>query len=122
MFREHKEWVILGMTEEDELFDVPHWPERLCGMLADQASDNRLSYSDYLKPAHIGGFPAVIVLNSLANDDSASYIIVKKFVTDNRLKNRPGRAARNAGVPPLQQERRSEPTALPQVSPTYIKG
>lgn len=97
MFQEQKEWVILGETESGELFDVPNWPELLCGMLADQAKDNRLSYSDYLKPVHINGFPSVVMLNSLANDDPVSYSTVKKFVADNRLKNRPGRAARNTG-------------------------
>jgi len=33
---EQIEWVILGVTETGEVFDVPSWPERLCGMLADR--------------------------------------------------------------------------------------
>jgi len=36
MFAEQVEWVILGETEIGEIFDVPSWPERLCGMLADR--------------------------------------------------------------------------------------
>ncbi|MFA6922522.1 MAG: DUF3579 domain-containing protein [Gallionella sp.] len=108
--RASKEWVILGVTESGELFDVPNWPERLCGMLADQAKDNRLSYSGYLKPVHINGFPSVVMLTSLAKDDPASYSIVKQFVAENRLRSRPGRSG--AGEPPaLLKDRRN-----------YIKG
>jgi hypothetical protein len=35
------EWVILGVTVTGEVFDVPDWPERLCGMLATQLRDKR---------------------------------------------------------------------------------
>ncbi|MEO8332714.1 MAG: DUF3579 domain-containing protein, partial [Gallionella sp.] len=28
------EWVIHGVTDTGEVFNVPDWPERLCGLLA----------------------------------------------------------------------------------------
>ncbi|MFA6972301.1 MAG: DUF3579 domain-containing protein [Gallionella sp.] len=112
MIGEQLEWVILGVTEKDELFDVPGWPERLCGMLADQGQDNRMSYSSYLRPAHIRGRPVVIVESRLAQDDPASFAIVARFVAENQLKTRPGRSDRITGkYPAFQQERRE-----------YIKG
>lgn len=112
MLSEQKEWVILGVTDTGEIFDVPGWPERLCGMLADLRKDNRLSYSEYLHPAHIGGFPAVVMLSALEQDDPASFSIVKQFVAENRLKTRSGRSGISTGkYPAIQQERRQ-----------YIKG
>lgn len=107
MLCEPKEWVILGITEGGEIFDVPGWPERLCGMLAEQGQGSRVSYSEYLHPAHIGGLPAVVMLSALEQDDPASFAIVKQFVTENRLKTRSGRSGNSTGkYPALQQERR----------------
>lgn len=107
MMGEQIEWVILGVTDAGEVFDVPGWPERLCGMLAGLGQDNRMSYSDYLQPAHISGHPAVIVKSCLAQDDPASFAIVARFVTENQLKTREGRTSRaTADYPVLSQERR----------------
>ena len=103
MSQGHKEWVILGVTEQGELFDVPDWQARLCGMLADQASNNRLIYSDYLKPVHIDGYPSVVMSSRLADDDPVSYLIVEKFVAENRLQSRAGRSP--VGAYPHQDRR-----------------
>ncbi|HEX5364559.1 MAG TPA: DUF3579 domain-containing protein [Gallionella sp.] len=112
MFREQQEWVILGVTEAGEVFDVAGWAERLCGMLANQGRDNRVNYSDYLTPAHIEGLPAVVMLSRLEQDDPASFAVVRQFVAENRLKTRSGRSGSATGKHPvLLQERRS-----------YIKG
>ncbi|MGB8518282.1 MAG: DUF3579 domain-containing protein [Gallionella sp.] len=113
MSDEISEWVILGLTESDEMFDVPNWPELLCGMMAHQTTDHRYAYSEYLKPAHIGGYPAVVVLNQLAKDDPAAFAIIKNFVAENRLRTRAGRSAHRSDDLPLatQPERRQ-----------YIKG
>jgi len=112
MFAEQVEWVILGETEIGEIFDVPSWPERLCGMLADRGQDNRMSYSNYLRPTHINNLPAVLVESRLAQNDPASFAIVMRFVTENRLKTRVGRTGRTTGKhPAFNQERRD-----------YIKG
>lgn len=112
MIAEQIEWVILGVMETGEVFDVPSWPERLCGMLAEQGQDNRMSYSDYLRPAHINGRPAVVVKSRLAQDDPVSFAIVTRFVTENQLKTRPGRTGRITGMhPAFGQERRE-----------YVKG
>ncbi|HEX5339228.1 MAG TPA: DUF3579 domain-containing protein [Gallionella sp.] len=93
--QQQEEWVILGVTLDDEAFDVPNWAERLCGMLAAQSSDNRLSYSDYLHPVIIGGLPAVVMDTSLELADPHAFEIVRKFVEDNRLKSRAGRNRRH---------------------------
>lgn len=110
MSDEIKEWVILGVTEAAEAFDAPNWPELLCGMMASQTQDQHYIYSDYLKPAHISGYPAVVVLNRLEQDDPAAYSIIKKFVTENRLKTRAGRGAhRNTDTPvAIHAERRQQ--------------
>ncbi len=112
MIGEQIEWVILGVTEAGEVFDVPGWPERLCGMLAEQGQDNRMSYSDYLRPAHINGRPAVIVKGCLVQDDPVSFDIVARFVTENQLKTRQGRTGRTTGNYPVFSRERRE----------YIKG
>lgn len=103
MFLGHKEWVILGVTESGEPFNVPDWQERLCGMLADQARNNRLIYSDYLKPIHIDGYPSVVMSSRLADDDPVSYLIVEKFVAENGLQSRAGRVP--VGDYPHQERR-----------------
>ena len=88
---QQQEWVILGVTQNGEVFEVPDWPDRLCGMVADHAHGSRINYSDYLTPAHINGHPAVILQSRLAEVDPASYALVTQFVHDNQLKTRSGR-------------------------------
>lgn len=100
MFSEQTEWVILGVTETGEAFDVPDWPDRLCGMLAKQGRDKRMSYSDYLQPVHISNHPAVVVDTRLARIDPEAFDIAKKFAAENRLKTRPGRSGNATGRHP----------------------
>lgn len=102
-----KEWVILGVTDTGEIFDVPDWPERLCGMLSTRLQNKRVSYSDYLQPAHIDGFTAVVMSRRLEQDNPASFAIVKKFVAENQLHTRFGRTNSSTGdYPALQQKLR----------------
>lgn len=106
------EWVILGVSDTGEVFDVPDWPERLCGLLATRLQDKRLRYSDYLRPAHINGLTAVVMSQRLEQDNPASFAIVKQFVADNRLNTRSDGTGDSIGAyPVLQQKLR-----------TYIKG
>lgn len=91
MIRNLKEWVILGITLDGELFSYPGWTERLCGMLAQQSGSNRLSYSDYLRPTHIDGLPAVVLNVELEQVDAEAYKLVRQFALDNNLKVRSGR-------------------------------
>lgn len=100
------EYVILGMTVEGEVFDVPGWVDRLCGLVANQGHGNRVVYSDYLQPAVIGGLPAVIMSASLAKDDPGAYRTVQAFVEENRLKVRSGRTGGTSGYYPAATERR----------------
>jgi hypothetical protein len=93
---QQEEWVILGRTLDGEVFAIPDWAERLCGMLSAQAHDNRLSYSDYLHPARIEGLPAVVMRTSLVQADPQAFETIKRFVEENHLKHRPGRSRRNA--------------------------
>lgn len=93
MHRNLNEWVILGITLEGEAFTYPNWPERLCGMLAQQSDNNRLSYSDYLQPIHIDGLPAVVLKAELENVDPDAYKLVRQFAEENRLKVRSGRTS-----------------------------
>jgi len=108
MINYQKEWVILGILDTGETFEVSNWPEFLCGMLSTNENGNRVNYSEYLLPAYIAGHRAVIVAASLAADDPKSCEIVKQFVSENRLKTRQGRNSEALGQPPAQsQERRN---------------
>lgn len=107
-----KEWVILGVTDTGEIFDVPDWPERLCGMLSIRLQDKRLRYSDYLQPAHIDGFTAVVMSRRLEQDNPASFAIVQKFVAENQLHTRYGRTDESTVEYPVLQQKLRE----------YIKG
>jgi len=110
MFSQQQEWVILGMTVDGKAFDVPDWTDRLCGMLAEQAGDNRLSYSDYLQPVVINGLPAVVMQTGLERADKQAFDSIKRFVAENQLKTRSGRTRRNGEStgphPVLRSERR----------------
>ena len=99
------EWVILGVTVTGEIFDVPDWPERLCGMLATQLQDKRLRYSDYLRPAHINGLAAVVMSRKLEQDSPASFAIVKRFVAENYLDTRSDRTGDSSGAYPVLQQK-----------------
>lgn len=105
---QQQEWVILGVTQTGEIFDVPDWPDRLCGMLADHAQGKRINYSDYLTPAHINGYPAVILLSKLAQDDPATFALITQFVQDNQLKTRSGRLGDPNAQPPVSVTERRE--------------
>lgn len=110
MFAQQDEWVILGLTLDGEAFAVPDWADRLCGMLAQQSHDQRLSYSDYLRPVVIDGLKAVVLRTSLEQVDPQAFALIQSFATENRLKTRSGRAKRSGGStgshPVLRTERR----------------
>lgn len=95
---QQEEWVILGRTLDGEVFAIPDWADRLCGMLAAQSKDNRLSYSNYLHPARIDGLPAVVMRTSLVQADPQAFETIKRFVEENQLKSRPGRSRRNVEI------------------------
>jgi hypothetical protein len=96
------------MMDSGEVFEVPSWPERLCGMLSESVSSGRHSYSEYLLPAYIGGLPAVIVAGKLSKDFPESCAIVKQFVVGNCLKTRPGRSGNVAGKQAIVKQARRE--------------
>ncbi len=110
MHQNQKEWVILGITLEGDAFEYPDWVERLCGLLAEQSSSHRLSYSDYLHPTYIEGLPAVVLNAALQKEDKEAYRVVRKFALDNNLKVRSGRSgdqsASTSVHPVLNIERR----------------
>lgn len=108
MLYKQKEWVLLGITQDGQIFSYPDWTEQLCGMLAEKSDHNRLSYSDYLHPVYIDGLPAVVLEAKLEEVDLESFKIVSKFAMENQLKVRSGRAAASmtATHPVLGVERR----------------
>lgn len=107
MHMQPSELVILGVTVTGEVFDIPNWPERICGLLSLNMQGKRISYSDYLRPVHINGHPAVILSSSLAQDHPEFFAIVAQFVAENKLKTRTGRNSFRAETyPALEQERR----------------
>ncbi len=90
---EPQEWIIIGMTEAGVIFEVPDWPERLCEMVAAQWSNKQTDHSEYVHPAHIDGFPALVIQARLEQDNPAAFAVVRKFINENHLKTRYGRDA-----------------------------
>lgn len=83
------ELLILGVTDQGGLFDAPDWQHRLCGLLATQQEGNRLRYSEYLRPIHINGIPAVVMSCYLQHDNPELFAFVQQFITENQLRTRP---------------------------------
>jgi hypothetical protein len=104
------EFVILGTTADGVLFQPTGWSVGLCNMLATVGSDGRMVYSSYARPIIVEGISAVVVRASLQKVDPAAFELVKRFVSENRLKVRAGRGGRDAEAtgphPVLGMERR----------------
>lgn len=93
MFKCQKEWVILGVTEFGEVFDVPGWAERLCDLALTEGSMPLNEGRELLRPLHIDGLQAVLVQTSLQQCSPLIFKRVCEFVKDNHLKTRAGRTS-----------------------------
>jgi Protein of unknown function (DUF3579) len=90
------EFVVQGITVNDEVFQPADWAERLCDMLSHTPADGRAVYSAYMRPMMIGGVKSVVVRTSLQRVDAQAFELITQFVTSNKLKVRAGRGSRDA--------------------------
>lgn len=103
------EFVVQGITVDEEVFQPLDWAERLCDMLSQTQADGRTVYSAYMRPMMIGGVKSVVVRTSLKKVDAQAFEMITQFVTSNKLKVRAGRGSRDAegtGKYPVYGERR----------------
>ncbi len=105
------EFVIQGVTVDGEVFQPAEWTEQLCSMLGTTGPDGRLLYSSYVRPVMAEGMPSVVVRVALQLVDEKAFEMIKRFVSENRLRVRAGRGSRDAEQtgthPAIKQERRS---------------
>jgi len=110
MVTQQDEWVILGLTLDDETFAVPDWAELLCDSLARTGADGRKTYSSYIRPMMSDGIKCVAVRASLQGADAQEFDMLKRYVAKNHLKVRSGRIIRGAEaagpLPVFGKERR----------------
>lgn len=102
MFHDQFEWVVLGITEDGKIFDVPDWPGRVCEMVATQWKNPHARYSKYLHPARINGFQALVMQSHLEQIDPAAYATVRQFARENGLKVRSGPGELTGNFPAYQ--------------------
>lgn len=107
MFESQQEWIVLGVTESGELFDVPGWAERLCDLALTEGGMALEEGREFLHPLHINGRQAVLVETALQQHAPQVFERVRTFVDDNHLKTRSGRTGSvTSAYPVITEERR----------------
>lgn len=92
MSAQPEEWLILGVTQDDEKFHPSDWAERLCGIFATY-QNGRLVYSRFAHPVMREGhdFMSVVIEAELKTVSPEIYEFIMGFVKDNQLKMTVGR-------------------------------
>lgn len=85
MKTEPKEWLILGVTQDNQRFRPSDWAERLCGALACY-KNGRWVYSKHVHPVIRQSGICVLVEGELKDTDPDAYKFIMGFAYDNRLK------------------------------------
>ena len=86
----YDEWLILGVTEDNQPFRPSDWAERLCGALACY-KNGRWVYSKYAHPVIRQGKVCVLVEAALKDTNPDGYKFIMGFAYDNRLQVIPGK-------------------------------
>ena len=66
------EVVIHGTTSKGKIFRPSDWAERLCGILSSFTKDNRLSYSNWVRPILVDNVRCVAVDKKIGRRQSAN--------------------------------------------------
>ncbi|MDR3213926.1 MAG: DUF3579 domain-containing protein [Azoarcus sp.] len=83
-------FIILGATKEGEIFRPSDWADRLCGVMAAFGNDNRIKYSQFVRPGcSLTGLKTVIVDARLHRANPIAYQFVADFARDNNLQVEP---------------------------------
>ena len=85
MKTEPKEWLILGVTQDNQRFRPSDWAERLCGALACY-NNGRWVYSKHVHPVIRQSGICVLVERELKDTNPDAYKFIMGFAYDNRLK------------------------------------
>ena len=87
------DFIIEGVTSSGQKFRPSDWAERLCGMLSVFGEDQRLVYSEYVRPFAAGDTKCVAVDARLRDMEPLAYLYLESFAKDNDLRIKPGRPA-----------------------------
>ena len=80
------EVVIHGTTSSGKIFRPSDWAERLCGILSSFTKDNRLSYSNWVRPMLVDNVRCVAVDKKLEEDNPQMFRFLMDFAADNDLR------------------------------------
>jgi hypothetical protein len=79
-------FIIIGATREGKTFRPSDWADRLCGIMATLGNDNRVKYSQFVRPGcSLTGQKTVIVDARLHKANPLAYQYVVDFAKDNNL-------------------------------------
>lgn len=79
-------FVIIGVTREGKKFRPSDWADRLCGIMSAFGSDNRMTYSPYVRPGcNLTGDKTVLVDARLYDIEPLAYKFMINFANDNNL-------------------------------------
>lgn len=83
-------FVIVGLTREGKKFRPSDWADRLCGIMSAFGSDNRMTYSPFVRPScTLEGYASVVVDARLHDIEPLAYKFLTNFAKDNDLKVEP---------------------------------
>lgn len=77
--------VIRSVTEEGRKFRPSDWIERISTTLASFGRDQRLHYSNAVRPSMVEGEKCLVVDNSLQQSNPVAFDYIMQFVRANRL-------------------------------------
>ena len=79
-------FVIVGLTSEGKKFRPSDWADRLCGIMSAFGSDNRMTYSPYVRPScTLEGHTSVVVDARLHDIEPLAFKFLINFAKDNNL-------------------------------------
>ncbi|MDR0635206.1 MAG: DUF3579 domain-containing protein [Azoarcus sp.] len=83
-------FIIIGATRKGETFRPSDWADRLCGIMATFGNDNRVKYSQFVRPGcSLTGQKTVIVDARLHQANPTAYQFVVDFARSNDLQVEP---------------------------------
>jgi nitroreductase len=86
MGKEIKNLVIIGVTQDGEIFRPSDWAERLCSLTSFRKNDKRVKYSQLVRPGCTSsGVKTVIVNPRLHEADPLAWKFVLDFAKDHNL-------------------------------------
>lgn len=80
-------FIIVGVTSGGRKFRPSDWADRLCGVMSAFGSDNRMTYSPYVRPGcSLKGDKTVLVDARIHDIEPLAYNFLVNFAKDNDLK------------------------------------